>query len=111
MRRRDLRTQGAAALLLLLLVGCGRTHVIPEGTLEIRNECGSCSTISYVEIREVGCPNYLAYDVWARPGDSIVLDVFPSLYDVSVHWADGGLAVYWGVEVFEDCETKVYAHR
>jgi hypothetical protein len=113
MRRRQLRGGIACVLgcVLLLASGCGRTHTIPEGVLEVHNERFSRATIHGLEIEEIGGPNFLAYDVWARPGDTIALDVFPSLYDVTLFWSDGGLETFVGVEVMECCTTILDARR
>lgn len=100
-----------AAAVLLLASACGRTYVVPEGTLEVHNEWSSDSTIGGIEIAEVYGPNFLAYDVWACPGDSVVVDVFPSLYDVTIYWDDGGWETWQDVSVEECCTTTIDASR
>jgi len=113
MRRWGLLASGAVVLAaaVVLASGCGRTHYIPEGALEVHNEWTSDSTISGIEIDEVYGPNFLAYDVWAPPGDRIVVDVFPSLYDVTLYWADGGWETFLDVSVEECCTTTIDARR
>ena len=114
MRRRGQRSVvvcAAVCALLLLATGCGRTHTIPEGVLEIHNERSSHGTIYAIEIQEIVGPNFLAYDVWVRPGDTVVVDVFPSLYDVTIFWEDGGLETFVEVSVVECCTTTVDARR
>ena len=114
MRRRGQRGVVACAaccVLLVLASGCGRTHTIPEGVLEVHNERASHGTIYLIEIQEIVGPNFLAYDVWARPGDTVVVDVYPSLYDVTIFWVDGGMETFVEVEVDECCTTTVDAHR
>jgi len=103
---------GAAILVLPLLVpACGRTHVMPEGELEIQNGWSSPGTIVAIEVEEVVGPNFLAFDVHARPGDTVSIDVFPSLYDVWVLWVDGFMDVYTDIEIHEDCTTTLKVRR
>ena len=98
-------------VLLLLVAGCGKTHYVPEGVLEVRNAWGSDATVLGLEIQEIVGPNYLAYDVHAHPGDTVVVDVYPSLYDISVLWSDGGYETWWEVEIQECCTTTLEVHR
>ena len=113
MRHREpKRCAGGVALALLLLVaGCGETHVIPEGVLEVHNDWGSDATVLGLEIQEIVGPNFLAFDVHADPGDTVVVDVYPSLYDISVLWSDGGYETWWDVEIQECCTTTLDVHR
>ena len=114
MRRRRPRAAVACTVglaLLVLATACGRTHEIPEGVLEVHNERLSRGTVHAIEIEEVVGPNFLAYDVWALPGDTVAVDLFPSLYDVTVYWVDGGLETFLDVEVVECCTTTVDVRR
>lgn len=108
---RRVQVVAALALLVSVLAGCGETHVIPEGALEVHNAWGSDETIVGLEIVEIVGPNFLAYDVYASPGDTIVVDVFPSLYDIGIFWSDGGYAVWEAIEIRECCTTTIDAHR
>ena len=64
-----------------------------------------------IELSQPFGPYYTYFnDVYVLPGESFLLDLYPSTYDVTLSWSDFYVETY-RVEVFDGITTTIFAAR
>ena len=126
MQSRLLPRRSAATTLALLvavaaLTGChphhghhghghGHGHHY-KGSLAVVNSPSSYEAIVQIELSAVNGSSQAVYDTHLHPGDSVTFEEDADLYDVIVHWSDGGFESFFDVRVNANDLTFVRAVR